>query len=112
KLAARARWPNLSSAAPVLAEGNAAIGPACGSRVVETTGRDASAVDRRRMDGWVLIPMGRTKNEGLGCVSYANLHVLRCHPCACKFFSISFPLNSEPAGRASVSPPAFCRKQG
>ena len=50
-------------------------------------------------DGWSgADPNGRTKNrglnEGLGCVSYGNLQVLRCHPCACKFFCISFPLNS------------------
>jgi hypothetical protein len=42
---------------------------------------------------WVLIPTGGRKNEGLneglGCVSYANLQVLRCHPCACKFFTAS-----------------------
>ena len=33
-------------------------------------------------------------NEGLRCVSCSNLQVLRCHPCACKLFCISFPLNS------------------
>jgi hypothetical protein len=46
--------------------------------------------NRRRLDGWVLIPKVSTKNEGLNeglqRVSCRNLQVLRCHPCACKFF--------------------------
>jgi hypothetical protein len=33
-------------------------------------------------------------SEGLQRVSYSNLQVLRCHPCACKLFGINFPLNS------------------
>src|SRR6266851_537152 len=70
--------------------------------------RTTFAHNRLRMDGWVLIPTGRTKNEGLneglGCVSLRNLQVLRCHPCACKFFCISFPLNSYPmVGRFKIS---------
>ena len=58
----------------------------------------------------MLIPTGRTKNEGLneglGCVSYANLQVLRCHPCTCKFFCISFPLTHNPKVGGSNPPPA------
>ena len=33
-------------------------------------------------------------NWGLRCVPCSNLRPLRCHPCACKLFRISFPLNS------------------
>ena len=52
---------------------------------------------------WVLIPSRPTKTrtnegletkQGLQCISCSNLQVLRCHPCACKCFRISFPLNS------------------
>ena len=47
---------------------------------------------------WELNPTGGTENEGLNeglrRVSCRNLQVLRCHPCACKLFCISFPLNS------------------
>jgi|HubBroStandDraft_1064217.scaffolds.fasta_scaffold06894_7 hypothetical protein len=38
-------------------------------------------------------------NEGLKCVSCSNLQVLRCHPCACKLFVISFPLNFKLEGQ-------------
>ena len=44
--------------------------------------RTIFAQNRRRMDGWVLISTGRTKNEGLneglGCVSCGNLQLVRC----------------------------------
>lgn len=56
--------------------------------------------NRRRMDWPGIDPKKRGTNEGLGlneglqCVSCSNLQVLGCHPCACKFFCISFPLNS------------------
>ena len=47
---------------------------------------------------WELNPTGGTENEGLNeglrRVSCRNLQVLRCHPCACKLFCVSFPLNS------------------
>ena len=48
-------------------------------------------------------------NEGLECVSCSNLQVLRCHPCACKLFGISFPLNSSPQ---DSSPMIAARLQG
>ncbi len=51
---------------------------------------------------WTIIPVtdcnayvnALEKASGTTTFSCTNLQVLRCHPCACKFFRISFPLNS------------------
>ena len=79
-----------------------------GHAPTETEVQSVMDIVENMLQAVYVFPTGRTKNEGLneglGCVSYANLQVLRCHPCACKFFCISFPLNSYPmVGRFKIS---------
>ena len=54
-------------------------------------------------------PTAETGNEGLNgglqSISCRNLQPLRCHPCACKLFRISFPLLITQRSVVQIHPP-------